>query len=242
MRMKKQLISSVACLLLCVIMFLGSTLAWFSDNSGSVNTMVSGKISIEQVITDAEGNPFVNDKFILVPTQTVTKKVTVKNTGNQPCYVRTLFAFEDKVIDDPKTVDVVETVVGYLTLGDNKVVIPGVTDTTDTTTVPKIQFEVTKNGVKTLYTVGYSICEQPLEANGEFVSLKTVTLQAAAGNEWSEAVDNTYELLVLSQATQVAGLDNLGANGTESPAEALDKVFGDINGDNSGNWFGNLLD
>lgn len=239
MRMKKQLISSVACLLLCVIMFLGSTLAWFSDNSGSVNTMVSGKISIEQVITDAEGNPFVNDKFILVPTQTVTKKVTVKNTGNQPCYVRTLFAFEDKVIDDPKTVDVVETVVGYLTLGDNKVVIPGVTDTT----VPKVQFEVTENGVTTLYTVGYSLYDQPLGVDDdEFVSLNTVTLQAAAGNEWSEAVDNTYELLVLSQATQVAGLDNLGANGTESPAEALDKVFGDINGDNSGNWFGNLLD
>ena len=69
--MKKQLISSVACFVLLILMFVGSSIAWFTDTADSVNTMVAGKISIDQT-EEFDGTQ------ILLPSMTITKKVTVK--------------------------------------------------------------------------------------------------------------------------------------------------------------------
>lgn len=220
--MKKQLISSVACLLLLVIMLLGSTIAWFSDTSGSVNTMVAGKISIEQKeYSDTEHKiEFVNNEFVMMPSQTITKEVVVTNTGNQDCYVRTLFAFEDSVAT--QVVELLE-----LKGKDGTIVIPGVTDT-----AAKIQF--THGG--TLYTVGYCVNTAAMAKDATFVPLVSVKLSGDAKNAWTDAVGDQYELLVLSQATQVAGLDNLG-----SSAAALDKAFGPIDAAHCETWFTSLL-
>lgn len=46
--MKKKLMASILCLSLLLIMLLGSTLAWFTDDVGTTNTMVVGNVKIEQ--------------------------------------------------------------------------------------------------------------------------------------------------------------------------------------------------
>lgn len=225
---KRNLFTSALCLALLLIMLLSSTLAWFTDSKHNVNTMVAGKISIEQKeYSDTNHTTeFENNKFVMMPSQTVVKEVVVTNTGNQPCYVRTLFAFEDS-----EATKVVEKLT--ITGKDGQIVIPGVTDTT----VAKIQF--TYNG--TLYTVGYCIYNGQLAENGTFVPLVSVGLAEDTGNDWTDAVAGKYELLVLSQACQVAGLDNLGENGAESPAAALDKAFYAVDAAHCKTWFTSIL-
>ena len=222
---KRNLLTSALCLIMLLLMLLSSTLAWFTDSKHNVNTMVAGKISISQEETDKDGRPFQNDVFYMMPSQTVVKTVTVKNDGNQPCYVRTLFAFEDST-----ATKVVEKLT--ITGKDGQIVIPGVTDT-----AAKIQF--TYNG--TLYTVGYCVYNGQLAENGTFVPLVSVGLAEDTGNDWTDAVAGKYELLVLSQACQVAGLDNLGENGAESPSAALDKAFYAIDAAHCEIWFTSIL-
>jgi hypothetical protein len=202
-------------------MLMATTLAWFTDREYNVNTMVAGKISIEQTETDKDGNPFVNGHFVMMPSETVVKNVTVKNTGNQDCYVRTLFAFEDSA--DGK-------VLSMLTTAGGAIVIPGVTDTT----VPKVQFTVTKDGKATLFTVGYYVHATALAENEKINPLSGITLSAAAENAWHEAVGSHYELFALSQATQTAGLGN-------DAAVALDTAFKPISAAECATWFNVVL-
>lgn len=226
--MKRQLFTSILCVVLLVIMLMATTLAWFTDQTYNVNTMVAGKISIEQKeYSDAEHRvEFENNKFVMMPSQTVVKEVVVTNTGNQDCYVRTLFAFEDS-----NTADVLK-----LITVDSGIVIDGITNTN-----PKVQFTVTKDGKATLFTVGYYVHATALAENEKINPLSGITLNAAAENAWHEAVGEYYELFVLSQATQTAGLDNLGENGTESPSAALDTAFKPISAAECATWFNVVL-
>lgn len=216
------------CLVLLMIMLLSSTIAWFTDTKGNVNTMVAGKISIDQQAAGWQD-------LIMMPSQTYPNKVTVFNTGNQAAYLRTLFAFEDH-----NTVKVLEEV-----YTDNaSIVIPGVTNSE-----PKIQFTVTKKvdnvDVITVFTVGYYIHPNKLMAKGvagdSVDVLGSVTLAAAAGNEWTNAVGEHYELMILSQAVQCAGLSDKGANGEESPAAALNIAFDEITAQKCAQWFALIL-
>lgn len=219
--MKRQLFTSVLCVVLLVIMLMATTLAWFTDQTYNVNTMVAGKISIEQKEYSDAGHTveFENNKFVMMPSQTVVKEVVVTNTGNQDCYVRTLFAFEDS-----NTVDVLK-----LITVDSGIVIDGITNTN-----PKVQFTVTKDGKTTLFTVGYYVHATALAENEKINPLSGITLSAAAENAWHEAVGNHYEVFVLSQATQTAGLSTV-------PMEALNAAFNPISSDKCATWFGNML-
>ena len=209
--MKKQLACSVLCLALLLIMMLGTTVAWFSDSASTNNTMVVGKISIEQTVQNETNQP------VMMPTVKVDKAITVTNKGNQPCYARTLIAFEDKLLADGKTM------VEYLDLGA-RIEIPGVNNPYD-----KVQFTAADG---TVYTVGYYIHETALtteEGGKSYTCLNSITLQAEAPNEWHEAAGTEYQILVLSQAVQTAGLPT-------NAAQALDQVFGGISA-NAENWF-----
>ena len=238
--MKHNLLTSALCLVLLLIMMLSTTLAWFTDSKANVNTMVAGKISIEQTETDENGQPFVGSKFVMMPSQTIVKKVTVENTGNQPAYVRTLFAFEDSnTVDVLKLINVDDSGID----ANGGIVIDGITNGE-----PKVQFTVTRtvNGeaVRTLYTVGYYVHPTALsheDDKDDITVLNSITLKGEADNEWQIAVGDDYELLILSQATQVAGLDKEGPNGTESSAAALDKAFAPITGDWCAAWFARVL-
>ena len=214
---KRNLLTSSLCLVLLLMMLLSSTLAWFTDSKGNVNVMTAGKIGIDQVET------FEQNTYIM-PNVPITKNVVVKNTGNQEAYVRTLFAFEDNA--DGMVLSKL-----ILTKPDSvQIVIPGVTDTN-----AKVQFTVTKDGVTTLYTVGYYIHDDALAVNGEKSSinpLQSITLDGSATNAWHEAVGTTYEVIVLSQATQVVGMESF--NGA---AGALNAAFDEITGTSCAMWF-----
>lgn len=216
--MKKKLILSSLCLVLLLIMMLSTTLAWFTDSKANVNTMVAGKISISQEET------FVQDTVIM-PNVPITKNVVVTNTGNLPCYVRTLFAFEDSNDTDVlKLIDVDDS-----GLVGSEIIIDGITNTN-----PKVQFVVNKDGLQTVYTMGY-IHGTQLELGGSINPLSAITLNGKADNEWQIAVGDKYELFVLSQATQVDGLSQLGADG------ALNTAFAPITGDWCAKWFAEVL-
>ena len=220
--MKKQLISSVACFVLLILMFVGSSIAWFTDTADSVNTMVAGKISIDQT-EEFDGTQ------ILLPSMTITKKVTVKNTGNQPAYVRTLFAFEDSA--DGKVLEMIST-------QGATIVIPGVTTGTAD---QKVQFRVTVtdangNETTTLYTVGYYEYPTKLGVGESFVSMESFKLSERAGNDWQNAIGDKYEIIVLSQATQVTGMEGL------SVEAALTQAFDVISSASCVTWFTYVLE
>lgn len=228
--MKKKLFFSTLCFVLLLVMMLSTTLAWFTDSTSATNTMVAGKISIEQTETDEEGQPFVGSDFVMMPNVPIVKKVTVENTGNQDCYLRTLFAFED---------DASGMVLSMLETTGKTIVIPGVSNQEE-----KVRFTVTKNGETVLYTVGYYIhlAALPYEDNAQtnlvddVIVLESVKLKGEAQNAWHEAVKTHYDLLVLSQATQVAGMETFGG-----AAEALREAFAPITSENCAQWFDTVI-
>lgn len=92
---KKALLSSVFSLMLCFVMLIGTTFAWFTDNaSTSVNTIQAGNLDVE--LLDASGNSLEgetlkwqkasgheNDAVLWEPGCTYElQPITIKNSGN----------------------------------------------------------------------------------------------------------------------------------------------------------------
>ena len=205
--MRKKLLTSILCFALLLLMFIGSSIAYFSDTVYHSNVMTAGIISIDQTV--------VNTDVVIMPTLEIDRTITVINDGNQNCYARTLIAFEDAAVGTTG-----KTMVEYLNLGDSNIVIP--------TGAEKISIVI--NDVT--YTVGYYVhlTELAFGSNNTYTCLNSITLDATAPSEWQVAAGEKYEILVISQATQVTGLTNLGA------AAALDEVFGTVK-DNAQAWF-----
>ena len=214
--MKKTLAIISAIALLCV-MAVGTTLSYFTDEDGDVNTMTVGKVGITQKINGQENGAVSaqmfpvtkNDDGTLNNVVNIAVTVTM-DTSSQNAYVRTVFAFEMKKVGD-EWVNPIGT--------DVILVQDGVTIENDVTFV--------KNGVQ--YVVGvYSYGE--LEAGDTTTpSLKQVYLDSEVGNEFSDAVDGKYDILVLSQAVQKQGFADAET--------ALNTAFGEVNGTNAADWF-----
>lgn len=230
--MKKKLFFSALCFTLLLIMMLSTTLAWFTDTETNVNTMVAGRVSIEQTVV-------ANDEAIIVPTVEIERTITVTNDGNLPCYARTLIAFEDKAVEgtgviDEDTDEIVEgsekTLLEYLKLNGLNVVIPGVTNQD-----AKIQYTVADG---TVYTIGYYLHGE-LAVGVSYTCLNTITLDATAPSEWQLAAGEKYQMQVLSQAVQTAGFT---AEGEENvAAKALNTAFGELTSENVATWFANVV-
>ena len=204
--MKKKLTASVLCLALLLIMLLGSTLAWFTDESGTTNTMTVGNVKIQQYQKDRSNNAFdpVQKMFPAVINNglggTVSKQdgfwntaeinneidniVTVENIGSEAAYVRTLFAFEMR-----NGVDVIGTDV-FLNVNDNGIV--------------KTDWVIEVKGVKyAVYSYTYA---NALAAKATSTpSLLQFYLAGHVNNDFSADVGGHYDILVLSQAVQEAG-------------------------------------
>lgn len=84
--MKKGLLI-LSLLVINMALLIGGTVAHFTDIGTAENAITTGNIDIELIETDAEGNPFENVSGIL-PGAKVDKVVTVKNTADNPCWVR----------------------------------------------------------------------------------------------------------------------------------------------------------
>ena len=214
--MKTKLISSIVCFALLVVMFIGSSIAWFTDSASSVNTMVAGKISIRQDEIFAQNS-------VMLPNVEIPKTVTVTNNGNQPAYVRTLFAFEDTV--DGSVLEMVQ---------HNAPV-------TISFPAQPVQFKVTITDAldqivsETCFTVGYYVYDGELAVNESYQCLNSIKLKPEAGNDWMENVNEKYELFVLSQASQTTGLEGGAEN-------ALNTAFGEITAEKCAIWFKYVLE
>ena len=209
--MKKKLFFSTLCFTLLLIMMLSTTLAWFTDTETNVNTMVAGRVSIEQTVAE-------DNTVVIVPTAVIPKAITVENDGDLACYVRTLIAFEDAAVEGSE-----KTMAQYLVFGDANVVIPGVNAAGE-----KVQY--TRDNV--VYTIGYYVHGE-LAVDEAYTCLNTITLDASAPSEWNEACsDLNYRILVLSQAVQVAGLGSDAAAALNN-----ESVFGVVNAENVKLWF-----
>ena len=218
--MTKKLFFSTLCFILLLIMMLSTTMAWFTDTEANGNTtMVAGKISITQTVK--------NEQVTIVPTVKIDRTITVTNDGNLPCYVRTLIAFEDAAVEGTD-----KTMVDYLDLGTPSLVFPKDTDG------KKIQY--TRDDVT--YTIGYYVHGE-LAVNTSYTCLKSIILDETAPSAWNEASGDHYQIMVLSQAVQVAGFEyaeNATADEIVAAAAAAlnnNSVFGIVNAENVDKWF-----
>ena len=240
--MKKTLAIVLAVALLCMVA-VGTTLTYFTDTKGDVNTMTVGNVKIQQNELDRNGNEFVDQKLfpaVIVEFEgtyipkvdglwkdtaiknEIDKIVTVTNKGTEEAYVRTVFAFETCKIYVENTSDVY----GYI--HDEYLGVNG------TMTFLKngddfVTFTV--NGVE--YALAVCTYAAPLAAgNTTTSSLRQFFLSPHAGNEFYDLVGSQYTILTLSQAVQTAGFD--------SAEEALNAAFGEVNATNAASWFATL--
>jgi len=110
--MKKKILALCLVVVLAVTAVTGATLAYFTDTEGAKNVMTVGNVAIEQYEKDSEGDDFEdNQKMypIVNDENWIDKIVTVKNTGSEEAYVRTLIAFQ--MLEEK---DVEGNVTGYM--------------------------------------------------------------------------------------------------------------------------------
>ena len=99
--MKKRTVAYLTAAAAVCVALVGGTLAYFTDTDSAENVFTVGNVQIEQKEVDENGNTFVQNQQILPLGNTtdkyqdenyVWKKVSVKNTGSEPAYVRTFIA------------------------------------------------------------------------------------------------------------------------------------------------------
>ena len=87
----RRLVTFVTAVAACVALVAGGTLAYFSAEETAHNVITTGGVDIELVETmlDESGKeiPFANQTGVM-PGETVSKIVTVENTGESAAYVR----------------------------------------------------------------------------------------------------------------------------------------------------------
>ena len=86
--MKKKLLT-LSLIVICVAILAAGTLAYFSDDATAHNVITTGGVVIELVETGEDGKPFPEEGISgVMPGESVTKRVTVKNTGMSEAWVR----------------------------------------------------------------------------------------------------------------------------------------------------------
>lgn len=95
--MKKKYMFGIIFLLLALLSC-GSVFAYFTSQKEKVNAMTFG----ENVITTEEEFPEPDPK----PGDSVKKEVSIKNTGDVPCFVRTKILFSNNDAENVSTIDI----------------------------------------------------------------------------------------------------------------------------------------
>ena len=245
--MKKALAIVLAMALLCIIS-VGGTLSYFTDTDGDVNTMTVGQVLITQneqyrVVggyadwhpENGEdhvptwypyiGNHELIDGWYDTTKNAIDKIVTVTvEQGSQPAYIRTVFAFEMKNIngvwENPIDADVILNHNGIVFNNAPIIYRHGAT------------YNTTADGADAAFVIGvYTYVNQYAAGETTAPSLLQVLLNHKVGNEFFDAVQDSYDIMVLSQAVQVAGFEKQGAG------VALDTAFGAVDATNAAKWF-----
>ncbi|MBQ3510430.1 MAG: hypothetical protein IJA90_10500 [Peptococcaceae bacterium] len=147
----------------------------------------------------------------------VDKIVTVKNSGKTDAYVRTLFAFEDKVLKDGSYLtEQIHTLWGASGIVEWLVADDG--------SYPMI----TKDDVT--YTVcAFTYSDKLVAGQSSNASLVQMWLDPSANNEFAEIAGDEYKVIALSQAVQIEGFNSAEA--------ALTAGFGEFTQENAQLWF-----
>lgn len=247
--MKKKILALAIAAIMVVTALASVSLAYLMDTDYDENVMVVGNVKIEQNeqqrAEDESLESFVNDKKLLPATSApawtdtitvageeykafgpefnpVDKIVTVKNTGSEAAYVRTLIAFENNVNG----------------LGD----LIHINTNSDAENTGDWHYEyvgdITISGKAYQLAVFtyYYILEAGVETQP---SLLQVFLDRTADNEDMAAAEliDGYDILVLSQAVQSAGWQTVDGSVVKTAEFALDTAFGDVTAANADTWF-----
>ena len=189
--------------------FRDGVIKW-DDRNGNQNS--SGTGSHQQSWAEV-GAPGSNQLFDDSVKNAQDKFVFVENTGKSEAYVRTWFAFEQGCLTGDNFND-------YIMTNANKNHWEWASVGYD------VEIDGSKYYVMTATYKGPASNPTGILAPGatSYASLLQVYMKPEATNEISESFGETYEILVLSQATQVEGFENA--------TMALDSAFGEINVDN----------
>lgn len=225
--MKNRKLLLVASLVLAVSMSLGGTLAYLVDTDETVNVMTLGNVDIEQIETDAAGNPF-KDNQPLYPayytmeggkitsdiTGEIEKVVSVKNEGTAEAFVRTLLAFE----------------AGELSFEQFEQNIHAKFNTTGDYELDWLETAIEVKGVK--YYVACADYGKLAGKTAGDVTLQSVYMDKAATNEIVKQFGGAYEIIALSQAVQTTNMPDAKT--------AWKEAFGAFDADNAAKWFGGV--
>ena len=216
--MKKKVLTTLSIVLILGLAAMG-ILAYLTSTDSDVNVMTLGNVAIDQIeqqenAETGELEPFEQEKE-LYPGTSVSKIVTVENTGKSDCYFRTLIAFEDVSGSETFGIEFPISENGYRWSWG----------------APEAIIEI--DGVT--YQVYEALYTKPLVA-GETspASLTKVDLAVTSTNEDMEALGGTYDILVLSQAVQIEGFADADA--------ALIAGFGEVNVENCIKWFTGVIE
>lgn len=155
----------------------------------------------------------------------VDKYVTVKNTGRNNAYVRTIFALEMGSLSINELADAISASIN----SENGSEFPGM----DWIWPAALDFVAPIDGQN--YNIMVAVYNEELAPNVETIpSLLQVYMKSAATNETCEKIDGngngTYDIHVLSQAVQTDGFTDA--------TTALNTGFGEVNATNVQTWFG----
>ena len=249
--MKKKILSLCLVIALAATAIVGGTLAYFTDSDADVNVMSLGNIKIVQNETDRNGAAYVDGQKLFPAVKgenyltkdgsmtdtdgkttlsiwdksinnEIDKFVSVTNGGTEDAYVRTILAFETVRSYEEGSSD------EWTDLHDHFFLVNG--DYSYLKDDAGNFVYATINGTE--YVLAVKTYEDPLKA-GETTtaSLRQFALTWEAGNEVYDFFGESYDILALSQAVQVAGFENAGAEA------ALNEGFGEVTPENVVTWF-----
>lgn len=100
--MKRKLLILFSVIAVLALMSAG-TLAYFTTSDKATNVITAGNLKLEVHETTKDGTEFPSEGVVVMPGDTVSKIVTVENTGAHPMYVRVRLS--RSVNDDALTAD-----------------------------------------------------------------------------------------------------------------------------------------
>ncbi len=249
--MKKKITAIVLCIAMMAIAVAGGTMAYFTDTDADVNVMSLGNVKIVQNETDRNGDAYVDGQKLFPAVKgenyltkdgsmtdtdgkttlaiwdksinnEIDKFVSVTNGGTEDAYVRTILAFE--TVRSYKEGSSTE----WTDLHDHFFLMNG--DYTYLKDDAGNFVYATIDGTE--YVLAVKTYADPLKA-GETTtaSLRQFALTWEAGNEVYDFFGESYDILALSQAVQVAGFETAGAEA------ALNEAFGEVTSENVVEWF-----
>lgn len=198
---------------------------WHLDYKPAMNPVVPDPVTDEL----ASGKFVINGQEYILYNQDqnpIDKIVTVKNTGSDPAYIRTIFAFEMMKTDAGWVNPIGKEVILHSNVA---IIFPKTAEGKDV-----IIYQLNSNGCAVAaFVIGVATYSEALKSNEiSAPSLLQFYLDQKVGNDFSENVGGEYEILALSQAVQTAGFEKYGAE------VALNKAFGDAIAQNAAEWFG----